>query len=172
MNIEELKYPWRILATLLAASLILAACSSPQPEDQISLIEKRQYQGESVIKTLQANNCSGAEEMKQDLQAVHQYNHDILVNPNPGVSVNRRAVVDEVRAYYHIPDGPSDAVCVIPVQIPAGENYSYDIEWIEVWREGVFDLGYQDDEPEGTYQFRQSMLCEVVEQRVEACPAG
>ena len=153
----------------LVAVAVLAACVAPQPQDQISLMEKRQYQGESVIKTLQANNCSGSKEMKQDLQAVLQYNHDIVVTPEPAVSVNRRAVVDEIRAYYRIPDGSSDAVCVIPVQIPAGGYYSYDIEWIEVWREGTFELGVQDDKPEGTYQFRQSMLCEVVEQRVESC---
>lgn len=149
-----------------------SACYAPQPRDQISLVEVKQSQGESVIKSLQANNCSGTGELKQDLQAVHQYNHDILVTPEEAVVVNRRAVIDEIRSYYRIPDGTSDAICVIPVQIPAGENYTYDIEWIEVWREGTFELGIQDNKPEGVYKFRQSMLCEVVEQRVESCSAS
>jgi hypothetical protein len=159
----------RLLSLGVIAVYWLSACYAPQPRDQISLVEVRQFQGESVIKTLQANNCSGVEELKQDLQAVNQYNHDILVTPEDAVVVNRRAVVDEIRSYYRIPDGASDAICVIPVVIPAGEYYSYDIEWIEVWREGTFELGIQDDKPEGIYKFRQSMLCEVVEQRVETC---
>ncbi|OGO33027.1 MAG: hypothetical protein A2Z16_14350 [Chloroflexi bacterium RBG_16_54_18] len=159
----------RILILGVISTSWLSACYAPQPRDQISLVEVRQFQGESVVKTLQANNCSGAEELKQDLQAVNQYNHDILVTPEDAVVVNRRAVVDEIRSYYRIPDGASDATCVIPVQIPAGEYYSFDIEWIEVWREGTFELGIQDDKPEGIYKFRQSMLCEVVEQRVETC---
>ena len=159
----------RILISGVIFACWLTACYAPQPRDQISLVEARQFQGESVVKTLQANNCSGAEELKQDLQAVNQYNHDILVTPEDAVIVNRRAVVDEIRSYYRIPDGASDAICVIPVQIPARENYSFDIEWIEVWREGTFELGIQDDKPEGIYKFRQSMLCEVVEQRVETC---
>jgi hypothetical protein len=153
----------------LAALVLFSACYMPQPQDQISLVDVRQYQGESVTKTLQANNCSGTSEMKQDLQAVHQYDHDILVTPLEAVVVNRRAVVDEIRRYYRIPDGSSDAICVIPVQIPAGANFSYDIEWIEVWREGTFELGIQDNKPEGSYKFRQSMLCEVVAQRVDSC---
>lgn len=159
----------RLLLCGVCLAVGLSACYAPQPRDQISLVEVKQSQGESVIKSLQANNCNGAAELIQDLQAVHQYNHDIVVTPEQAVVVNRRAVVDEIRSYYRIPDGASDAICVIPVQIPAGEFFSYDIEWIEVWREGTFELGIQDDKPEGIYRFRQSMLCEVVEQRVESC---
>jgi hypothetical protein len=148
---------------------VLTSCVAPKEEDLISIIEQKQTQGEATIKTMQANNCSGAQEMKQDMQAVHQYNHDIEVVPDPGVTVNRKAVMDEIRSYYHIPDGPSDAVCVVPVQIPAGAFYSYDIEWVEVWREGIFEIGEADGSEEGTYRFRQSMLCEVVSQRTETC---
>lgn len=165
-------YKIRNLVTALGLTLVmmLSACFTPKQADQISIIETRQYQGESVVKTLQANNCSGTEEMVQDLQAINQYNHDIEITPNPGTRVNQRAVRDELRAYYRIPDGPSDGVCVIPVQIATGEYFIYDIEWIEVWREGFFELGWPDNQEEGTYRFRQSMLCEVVAQRVEPCP--
>ncbi|MEW5871132.1 MAG: hypothetical protein AB1894_17790 [Chloroflexota bacterium] len=160
-----------LVTTLVVILALLSGCIAPQQADQISLVETRQVQGEAIVKTLQANNCTNTEDMKQDMQAVHQYNHDIEVTPNPGLSVNRRAVVDEIRAYYRIPDGPSDAVCVIPVTIPAGAFYSYDIEWIEVWREGIFETGDPDGDAEGNYRFRQSMLCEVVAQRAEVCPA-
>ena len=156
-----------ILLCISAFSLI--SCTAPQEKDQISIIERKQTQGEAIIKTLQANNCSGSGEMKQDMQAIHQYTHVIEILPSPGVSVNRRAVEDEIRSYYRIPRNESDAVCIVPVQIPVGAFYSYDLEWVEVWREGDYELGKADAQPEGTYRFRQSMLCEVVGQRTETC---
>ena len=67
-------------------------------------------------------------------------------------------------------DYVGDAVCVVPVQIPAGAYYTYELQWVEVWREGIFELGRTDGQAEGTYRFRQSLLCEVVAQNAEACP--
>ncbi len=152
------------------SALLLIGCTAPQEKDQITIVERKQTQGEAVIKTLQANNCDSKVEMKQDMQAIHQYTHVIEILPSPGVSVNRRSVEDEIRSYYRIPRTESDAVCIVPVQIPAGSFYSYDLEWVEVWREGDYELGRADAVPEGTYRFRQSMLCEVVGQRTETCP--
>lgn len=158
-----------VLCAALMSLMILASCATPQDEDKITITEKRQVQGDAITKTLQANNCNGTEEMRQDLTAVHQYLHDIEINPNPGETVNRNAVQNEIRNYYQIPQQESDAVCIVPVQIPAGANYNYDLEWIEVWREGIFELGRQDGQGEGTYRFRQSLLCEVVAQHAQAC---
>lgn len=159
-----------VIIFLGISSMLLTGCTAPQEKDQITIRERRQTQGEAIIKTLQADNCGGSEEMKQDMQAVHQYSHVIEIIPSPGVSVNRRSVEDEIRSYYRIPRDASDAVCIVPVQIPSGSFYSYDLEWVEVWREGDYELGRADAMPEGTYRFRQSMLCEVVGQRTETCP--
>ena len=158
------------LVVALLVVVLIVGCATPQDEDQITITEKRQVQGEAITKTLQANNCAGTEEMKQDLTAVHQYLHDIELTPNPGVTINRTAVENEIRNYYQIPQGESDAVCIVPVQIPQGAFYTYDLEWIEVWREGIFELGRSDGQGEGTYRFRQSLLCEVVAQNAETCP--
>jgi hypothetical protein len=156
------------LAVLMVLAL-LVACAAPRDDDKITITEKRQIQGEAITKSLQANNCNGTEMMQQDLTAVHQYLHDIEVTPNPGVTINRAAVENEIRNYYQIPQQESDAVCIVPVQIPAAAFYTYDLEWIEVWREGIFELGKQDGQGEGTYRFRQSLLCEVVSQNAETC---
>ncbi len=167
-----MSFPKSSLFILLMLSIVAGGfygCSAPLEEDQIAIEETKQTQGEATIKTLQADNCSGAAQMKQDMQAVHQFSHDIEVVPNPGESVNSRAVKDEIRSYYRIPQNESDAVCIVPVQIPAGAFFSYDLEWVEVWREGVFETGKADGNAEGTYRFRQSMLCEVVAQRTETC---
>ena len=149
--------------------IVLTACAATQDEDKITITEKRQLQGEAITKTLQANNCGGTEEMRQDLTAVHQYLHDIEVVPNPGVTVNQNAVRNEIRNYYQIPQNESDAICIVPVQIPPGAYYTYDLEWIEVWREGIFELGYRTGQADGTYRFRQSLLCEVVAQNSQSC---
>jgi hypothetical protein len=149
--------------------VLVVGCASTQDDDKITITEKRQINGDAITKSLQANNCDGDIDMKEDLTAVHQYLHDIEVTPNPGVSVNRAAVENEIRNYYQIPQQESDAVCIVPVQIPAGAFYTYDLEWIEIWREGIFELGRQDGQGEGTYRFRQSLLCEVVAQNAESC---
>lgn len=159
-----------VLIGLALVAVTLYGCISPQQEDQITIIDRRETKGEAVVKTLQVNNCESTQELKQDLQAVNQYNHTIEITPRPGVSVNRQAVQAEIRAYYSVPSGASDAVCVIPVQIPAGTFFNYDIEWVEVWREGGFELDTPDGKDEGAYRVLQSMLCEVVAQRAEACP--
>lgn len=164
------RFRFLILGIVLALFLVLAACGGVQDQDRITIIERKQTQGEAVTKILQANNCDGKTEMKQDLQAVNQYNHDIEIKPNPGVSVNRKAVEDEIRSYYKLPQTQSDAVCVVPVQVPAGGYYTFELEWTEIYREGDFELQQPDDKPEGTYRFRQSMLCEVVGQQAQTCP--
>jgi len=157
------------LIGMLILAVFVAACVAPQDDDKITIIEKRQVQGEAITKTLQANNCSGAEDMKQDMTAVHQYQHDIEITPNAGVTVNQAAVQNEIRNFYRIPQTESDAVCLVPVQIPSGAHYTYDLQWVEVWREGIFELGKLDGQGEGTYRFRQSLLCEVVGQNALTC---
>lgn len=163
----------RYIILLVLGVLVLAAlygCDAVQEEDRITIIENKQVQGETVDKILQANNCNGTADMDREMQAVHQYTHVIQISPNPGVAVNRKAVEDEIRSYYRIPNDQSDAVCVVPVTIPAGAYYTYDLEWTEVWREGVFELDEPNGAEEGTYRFKQSMLCEVVGQQAETCP--
>jgi len=108
----------------LLVVVLAVGCATPQDEDQITITEKRQVQGDAITKTLQANNCEGTAEMKQDLTAVHQYLHDIELTPNPGVTINRAAVENEIRNYYQIPQGESDAVCIVPVQIPPSVSIS------------------------------------------------
>jgi hypothetical protein len=150
--------------------VLLVGCATPQNEDKITITEKRQVQGDAITKTLQANNCNGTGEMREDLTAVHQYLHDIEITPNPGETINRVAVENEIRNYYQIPQQESDAVCIVPVSLSAGAFYTYDLEWVEVWREGIIELGRPDGQGEGTYRFRQSLLCEVVAQNAETCP--
>ena len=164
------KVPWLFIVATVVVLALVVGCYSPQDDDKITITEKRQIQGDAITKTLQANNCNGTGDMKQDLTAVHQYLHDVEVIPNPGTTVNRAAVENEIRNFYQIPQQESDAVCIVPVQIPPGAFYTYDLEWIEVWREGIFELGRPDGQGEGTYRFRQSLLCEVVAQNAETCP--
>lgn len=144
-------------------------CGAP-PQDQVTIIDKKEVQGEAVVEELLANNCAGAAELIQDLRAMKQFSHDVQVVAYPGVSVNKQAVENEIRRTYKIAQEHGEQLCLVPVQVPPGTFYTYDLEWREVWREGVFELGNPDEKPEGDYRFKQNVICEVVGQSVKTCP--
>jgi hypothetical protein len=162
-------FVWLAVAGLCMVILTCGTrCASP-PEDQITIIDKKEAQGEAIVEELLANNCAGTSELTQDLRAVKQFSHDVQVEPYPGVSVNKQAVENEIRSTYKIAKEHGEQICIVPVQVPAGMFYAYDLEWREVWREGEFELGSPDEKPEGNYRFMQGVLCEVVGQKVKTC---
>lgn len=152
-----------VVSTVILIGLIFSACAT---NDDISIEDKKEIQGEKVTETLRADNSLGAAELTQDLTAKKQYSREITIVPKPGekfdVSEARQKILDN----YNLNEGPAEQVCVIPVEVPAGNIYEYDLEWSEVKREGIIEVGNPDGEAEGTYQFVQSMTCQVVGQRV------
>jgi len=166
------RYPlfWVAVTALSIVILTCVTYCAPPPEDQITIIDKKEAQGEAVVEELLANNCAGTSELTQDLRALKQFSHDVQVVPYPGVSVNKQAVDNEIRSTYKIAKEHGEQICIVPVQVPAGMFYAYDLEWREVWREGEFELGNPDEKPEGNYRFMQGVLCEVVGQSVKTCP--
>lgn len=148
-----------ILYSLFIAILVFAAQCFPAPEMQITILDQVEVPGEAVVEALFANNCAGTIELTQDLRAVKQFSHHVQVEPFSGVSVSKQAVENEIRSTYKIAKEHGEQVCIVPVQVPAGMFYAYDLEWREVWRQGVFELGDPDDKPEGNYKFMQGVLC-------------
>ena len=103
--------------------------------------------------------------MAQDLSAKKQFSRDIKITPSPGVKLNTTAVREKILDNYNLKDGTAEQVCVVPVEVPEGKTYEYDMEWREVWREGTIEVGEPDNKPEGTYRFLQSLTCQIVGQR-------
>ncbi len=149
---------------LISLCLGLTAQSCGGNED-ITIEDKREVQGDSVVETLRADNSKGSATMQQDLSAKKQYSRNIQITPSPGVKLNTTAVREKILDNYNIKDGTAEQVCVVSVDVPAGKIYEYDMEWREVWREGTIQIGTPDDTPEGTYRFLQSLTCQIVGQR-------
>jgi hypothetical protein len=124
-----------------------------------------------MVETLKVDNSTGTSTLTQDLPAMKTYSRQVKVIPNSGVKVDTYAFREKVLEKYNLKDGEATQVCVVLVQVPAGKFYEYELEWSEVWREGVFYIGSPDDKPEGTWRFLQSMNCQVVGQRVAECQA-
>jgi len=160
---------WALGSLSIVMLVCVTQCGAP-PQDQITIVDKKEVQGEADIEQLLANNCVGTTELTQDLRAMKQFSHDVQVTPYPGVSVNKQAVENEIRRTYKIAEEHGEQLCLVPVQVPPATFYVYDLEWREVWREGVFELGDPDEKPEGDYRFKQNVICEVVGQSVKTCP--
>lgn len=151
------------ISILVFIGLAFSACAT---NDDISIQDKKEVQGEKVVETLRADNSLGNTPLAQDLTAKKQYSRDINIVPGPGEKFDVSEARKKILAEYNLNEGPAEQVCVIPVEVPAGNIYEYDLEWSEVLREGIIEVGAPDGKPEGTYQFVQSMTCQVVGQRV------
>lgn len=162
---------WYIGLLIVLLALVGAGCgSAPPPDDTITVEDLKGAQGESVEEILPANNCQGATAMIIDLPASKQFTHEVKVFPQGGAKINVAAVRGAVRDYYQVDNLTSETVCSIPVNVPAGGYYVYELEWTENWREGTVEIGKVDSKPEARYRFRESMVCEVVGVQTQSCP--
>lgn len=158
------KAQYLVLVSMFAfLGFVFTACAT---NDDITIQDKKEVQGENVKETLRADNSLGSTPLMQDLTAKKQYSREITIVPNPGEKFDTNEARQKILDNYNLNEGPAEQVCVIPVEVPAGNIYEYDLEWSEVKREGIIEIGSPDGEPEGTYQFVQSMTCQVVGQRV------
>lgn len=152
-----------LVSLAVATSILLGACGGAQ-DDQVTVADKKEVQGTTVTESFRVDNKTGTEPLKQDMRAQKQYTHETVITPNPGVKMNNQQARQEIFKLYNVSEDKTteDQVCVIPVEVPAGQVYLYDVEWREVWRDGIIELGQPDDQPEGTYRFKQGPLCQVV----------
>jgi len=159
---------FRGVVALLAVLALLSGCGGAR-DDQVTVADKKEVQGEGTTEAFRVDNKDGTEALVQELQAQRQYTHEVIITPKPGARLNNEQVRQEVFKLYNIPaDKVTDnQVCLIPVDVPPGQVYLYDIEWRDVWREGVIEVGEPNDEPEGDYRFKQGPLCQVVGVRPE-----
>lgn len=154
---------WAGLVLLVLALATLTSCGG---QEDVSIEDKREVQGDKVVESLRADNAKGTSILSQELPAKKQYNRQIKIDPNPGVKLDTAAVREKILTKYNLKDGNAEQVCVVPVEVPAGKIFEYDLEWSEVWREGTIETGSPDGNPEGYYRFLQSLTCQVVGQRV------
>lgn len=157
-----------LVAFVVTSSILMGGCGG-KTEDQVTVVDKNEVQGKAITESFRVDNKTGTASLKQDMSARKQYTHETVITPNPGVKMSNQQVRQEIFKLYNISDDEQaeDQVCVIPVDVPAGQIYLYDVEWSEAWREGTVELGEPDNKSEGTYRFKQGPLCQVVGVRPE-----
>ena len=159
------KYPARILpvfASIIVLWLALAACTAA-PEFAIK--DKNQAQGAKSIATFDVNNSQGTGPLVQNYPVSKSYYRWVDIKLASNSQLDEFTVSDKIYGRYKVAKDDTK-VCVIPVEIPAKQNYEYDLEWTEVLRQGVIEAGANGGGTQlGTYQILIDMSCQVVAQR-------
>ncbi len=147
------------LGTVLVILTVWIACA-PQPTE-FNVNDRREKQGENkTIQTVQQDNKNGASELNTALPVSKQLKRSIDLRLNSGVQLEQAKVEDKIYKRYNVAP-EADRVCVIPVQVPAGKLYEYDIEWSQTIREGDIVRAPNGDIL-GTYTILIDFVCQVV----------
>ena len=162
-----------LFAIILLFLISIAGCGgAPNETIFINKDNDKEVLGTTTTEVFRVDNSTGTEPLTSDQTALKQYTHRVEVTPKAGTAVDIERVRTEVFLAYGISkesqDSPQNASCALTrVNVPAGKVYNYDIEWQEKWREGTFDIGQPDNNPEGTYRFRETLICRIVGARAE-----
>ncbi len=165
--------PASLFTVVLLALILIAGCGgSPDETIVINKGNDKEVLGTATTEAFRVDNSTGTEPLTSNQTALKQYTHRVEVIPKAGTAVDTERVRTEVFLAYGISkesqDAPRNASCALTrVNVPAGKVYLYDIEWQEKWREGTFDIGQPDGNPEGTYRFRETLICRIVGARTE-----
>ncbi len=149
------------LTIFFLLAVVSATCSSG-PE--FSVKDKREVQGARSIAAFNVNNSRGTVPLSQNFPVSKNYSRWVDINLVSNSQLNDVEVSDKIYNAYKVAKGDTK-VCVIPVEIPAGQSYVYDLEWTEILREGVIEEGATGGGRQlGTYQILIDMSCQVVGQ--------
>lgn len=157
----------RTLLLILVLLTVLAMSIACTPTPDLKIVDKRQVYGNKTTETMRADNSQGNEVLIQDMPVQKSFHYQINIMSEPGETLNESVVREMILKAYQIAnmDKDKDKVCVLPVEVPAGDIYEYDIEWTEIWREGTIETD-PGGEQVGTYRILVDMDCQTIGQRV------
>ena len=163
MNMPSTKRVTLIAMLIFPIATFLAACggAGAAPEPEIIVKDVRQIEGKRTSNAIPFRNNADTTVIT-DLSARIDYRHTIKLNM-VNTRVNEQTVRDKIYQLYKISDVNDTKICLVPAEVPPGMQYDYQLEWIEVWREGVIEEGQQGGGQQlGTYQLFESVDCQVV----------
>lgn len=155
----------KVYILLLAVLFVfLPACDTQQ---EFVVVDQRDSLG-SVFRevTQEFNNRNGAEDLDQNVSLVRQFRYAIDLRLNQNSRLRREKVEQRICETYDIKDCRSGGQkqCLLPVSVPAGRAYAYEIEWTEARREGVIRAGNDPDRGDvlGTYTIVIDLQCQTI----------
>ncbi len=149
--------------------IVLVACAGgggsndPGPQE-FAVIDGRERLGAVFQEqTSDIDNSVGTSVLSQDLAAQRDFGHTISLNLNSNSRLNPGEVEDRIYTEYDIDNRTGQKLCVIPVDVPAGQIHRYEIEWTEVVREGTIEEGIDGGgEILGDYEIVTDLRCQVI----------
>lgn len=134
-------------------------------ERDFAVKDKRELQGNKTTEKFSQDNSRGSAVLAQDVPVKKQFKRAIDLRLNSSAQLDEEKVIDRIYNLYNVTED-AEKVCVIPVEVPAGKNYEYDLEWTEIRREGVVEEGKGGGgDLLGTYEILTDLTCQVVAQR-------
>lgn len=150
------------LAMFAAIVVLTAQSCGGQPDFDVKDLKQEQGQSTTQTYTVPSNSVPQPQDMNMDFSVTKQFQHNIDINLASGSNIDEGKVRDKVYNLYKIPTSKiSDSkICVIPVSIPAGHVYQYQVEWDEVVRDGtITETG--NGSTLGSYTLVEDLLCQV-----------
>ncbi|MCS6871838.1 MAG: hypothetical protein RML95_11005 [Anaerolineae bacterium] len=149
---------------LLFLFVVLPACEA---QKEFVVVDQRELLG-AVFKetTREFNNRNGSEDLEQNFSLNRQFRYAIDLKLNTNSGLRRQDVEERICETYNIANCRTGGQkqCLLPVSVPAGRAYAYEIEWTEVKREGVIREGNDPDRGNllGTYTIVVDLQCQTV----------
>lgn len=149
---------------LVLLFVILPACET---QKEFVVVDQRELLGAVFKETTQEfNNRNGADDLEQNVSLNRQFRYAIDLRLNENSGLRRQEVEERICEAYNIANCRTGGQkqCLLPVSVPAGRAYAYDIEWTEVKREGVIREGNDPDRGNllGTYTIIVDLQCQTV----------
>lgn len=147
---------WWILLLIFAVSLVpLISCAEPT----VYVIQhQRQTAGESVNQSFTVDGPM----VNSNYTVARSVRHVIDLSLTGKAQLDRGEVQDNILNAYSLPPRDDKTVCAIPVEVPEGKRYVYDLQWTENWAEGVLKEGKNGEGAQlGTYRVLIGYDCQV-----------
>lgn len=154
----------RVFALItITGALYLSGCAS---QTEFSVKDLRETTGQVETQSLRVDNATGKDTLRQDQKIFKSYRHIVDVRLNGRKQVDESRVRDKIYDLYKLTPNEDKKTCVVPVEVPDGRVFQYDIEWTQIIREGkvIEATGGGEGEQLGTYTIITDYNCQVTNQ--------
>jgi len=156
----DVKRAYAVGVWLSLSVLVLVACG-PASDPEFTIKDQSQEYGERTQTAMPVSNPGDAD-LSMNLSAQRDYVHNIDLNLT-GTQLNAQRVKDRIYQEYKVTNATVTKNCSVPVDVPSHRNLSYNVEFVEIYRNGVVQEGASGNGKQlGTYRLLEDLECQVV----------